>query len=76
MIDILLGALVSINLVALANIIFIDLVMSGDNAILIGMATRKLTGKQRKQAIIFGIAAATVLRIIFSLLTVYLLAIP
>jgi len=43
--------LTSAGLFALMNIILIDLVMSGDNAILIGMATKKLTGADRKKAI-------------------------
>ncbi len=43
--------LTSAGLFALLNIILIDLVMSGDNAILIGMATKKLTGVDRKRAI-------------------------
>ena len=43
--------LTSAGLFALMNIILIDLVMSGDNAILIGMATKKLTGTDRKKAI-------------------------
>ena len=57
------------------NIIIIDIVMSGDNAILIGMATNKLHGKDRKKAIFFGIALATILRIILAFFTVYLLKI-
>ncbi len=43
--------LTSAGLFALMNIILIDLVMSGDNAILIGMATKKLTGADKKKAI-------------------------
>jgi YjbE family integral membrane protein len=61
---------------ALITIILIDIVMSGDNAILIGMATKNLTGELRKKAIFWGVAGATVLRIIFSLGVVYLLQIP
>lgn len=52
---------------ALLNIILIDLVMSGDNAILIGMATKNLPPELRKKAIFWGVAGATILRIIFSL---------
>lgn len=66
----------SAGLFALMNIILIDLVMSGDNAILIGMATKKLTGADRKKAIFWGVAGATVLRIIFSLGVVWLMQIP
>ncbi|MBC7503591.1 TerC family protein [Candidatus Gracilibacteria bacterium] len=54
----------------------IDLVMSGDNAILIGMATKKLKGADRKKAIFWGVAGATILRIIFSLGVVWLMQIP
>lgn len=61
---------------ALLNIIIIDLVMSGDNAILIGMATKRLTGADRKKAIFWGVAGATILRIIFSLGVVWLMQIP
>ncbi len=66
----------SAGLFALMNIILIDLVMSGDNAILIGMATKKLTWADRKKAIFWGVAGATVLRIIFSLWVVWLMQIP
>ena len=51
------------GLAALANILLIDLVMSGDNAIMIGMAVRPLHGRTRRLAIVVGIALATVLRI-------------
>lgn len=61
---------------ALLNIILIDLVMSGDNAILIGMATKNLKGVQRKKAIFWGVAGATILRILFSVMVVWLLKIP
>lgn len=63
------------GLLALLNIILIDIVMSGDNAILIGMATRNLEGKERKQAIFFGIILATILRIIFAFFAVFLLSV-
>ena len=66
----------SAGLFALFNIILIDLVMSGDNAILIGMATKRLTGADRKKAIFWWVAGATVLRIIFSLGVVWLMQIP
>lgn len=64
----------SAGLLALANIIFIDIVMSGDNAILIGMATNKLKGKERKKAIMIGIVLATVLRVLFASVAVYLMS--
>lgn len=60
---------------ALLNVILIDIVLSGDNAIVIGMATKDLKGKQRKRAIVIGIILATVLRIIFASTIVYLLRI-
>ena len=63
-------------LFALLNIILIDLVMSGDNAILIGMATKRLTWLDRKKAIFWWVAGATILRIIFSLGVVLLMQIP
>ncbi len=66
----------SAGLFALLNIILIDLVMSGDNAILIGMATKRLTWIDRKKAIFWWVAGATVLRIIFSLGVVWLMQIP
>ena len=66
----------SAGLFALLNIILIDLVMSGDNAILIGMATKKLNGQERKKAIFWGVAGATILRIFFSLGAVWLMQIP
>jgi predicted tellurium resistance membrane protein TerC len=53
----------------------IDIVMSADNAILIGLATQRLAAKDKKKAIIFGIAGATVLRIILSVIALQLLAI-
>lgn len=68
--------LTSAGLFALLNIIMIDLVMSGDNAILIGMATKKLQWADRKRAIFWGVAGATILRIIFSLWVVWLMQIP
>jgi len=60
---------------ALLNIILIDIVMSGDNAILIGMATRKLQGVERKKAIFFGITLATILRIVLAFFAVFLLSV-
>ncbi len=60
-------------LLALTNIIIIDIVMSWDNAIVIGMATRNLTWETRKKAIIIGIMLATVMRIWFALFATILL---
>lgn len=58
---------------AIINIIIIDIVMSWDNAIVIWMATRNLSKKLRKKAIIIGIALATIMRIWFALFATYLL---
>ncbi len=68
-------ALLTFDLQAFISIIFIDLVMSGDNAIIIGMAAAGLPVALRKKAIFFGIVAATVLRILFSSITYQLLSI-
>ncbi|GGA35571.1 membrane protein [Kroppenstedtia guangzhouensis] len=58
------------------NIIILDLVLSGDNAVVIGMAARRLPDKQRRQAIIYGTGAAVFLRIALTLIAVWLLKIP
>ncbi len=63
------------ELTALGSVIIIDIVMSGDNAIIIGMAAAGLPPELRRRAIFIGIAAATVLRIGFALVTFKLLAI-
>ncbi|MBX3577917.1 MAG: TerC family protein [Rhizobiaceae bacterium] len=60
---------------ALLQVIAIDLVLAGDNAIVIGLAAAGLPADQRKRAILVGIVAATVLRIGFALITTWLLAI-
>ena len=57
------------------QIIFIDLVLAGDNAIIIGMVASQFPADQRKKIIFWGIGAAIVLRIIFTLITAYLLQI-
>ena len=59
----------------LTQIIFIDLVLAGDNAIIIGMVASKFPPNQRKKVIFWGIGGAVVLRIILTLLTAYLLQI-
>jgi YjbE family integral membrane protein len=58
---------------ALGSVIMIDLVLAGDNAIVIGLAAAGLPKELRAKAILIGIIAATVLRIIFALLTTWLL---
>lgn len=60
---------------ALLQVMAIDLVLAGDNAIVIGLAAAGLPADQRKKAILVGIIAATVLRICFALVTSQLLAI-
>ena len=57
------------------QIIFIDLVLAGDNAIIIGMVASQFPAEQRKKIIFWGIGAAIVLRILFTLITAYLLQI-
>jgi YjbE family integral membrane protein len=63
------------GLTALLQVIAIDLVLAGDNAVVIGLAAAGLEATQRRKAIIVGIVAATVLRILFASVAVYLLAI-
>ena len=70
-----LESLLSLDLATLATIIAIDIVMSGDNAIIIGMAAAGLEPELRRRAIVYGIAGATVLRILFAAVTFQLLAI-
>ena len=70
-----LESLLSLDLTILATIIAIDIVMSGDNAIIIGMAAAGLEPELRRRAIIYGIAGATVLRILFAAVAFQLLAI-
>jgi YjbE family integral membrane protein len=57
------------------QIVFIDLVLAGDNAIIIGMIASQFPIEKRKKIIFFGIGAAVILRIILTLLTAYLLQI-
>jgi YjbE family integral membrane protein len=63
------------QLTILGQIIFIDLVLAGDNAIIIGMVASKFPVEQRKKVIFWGIGGAVVLRIILTMLTAYLLQI-
>jgi YjbE family integral membrane protein len=57
------------------QIVFIDLVLAGDNAIVIGMVASQFPIDQRKKIIFFGIGGAVILRIVFTLITAYLLQI-
>ena len=63
------------QLTALVQVILIDLVMSGDNAIIIGMAVAGLPKENRTRIIVWGVVGATVLRIVFAALTTELLQI-
>jgi YjbE family integral membrane protein len=65
--------LTSEALIALGQVIMIDLVLAGDNAIVIGLAAAGLPKDMRNKAILVGIIAATVLRIVFALMTTQLL---
>jgi YjbE family integral membrane protein len=62
------------SLAAFFNVIMIDLVLAGDNAVVIGLAAAGLAPDLRRRAILIGIGAATVLRIGFALITTHLLA--
>lgn len=64
------------QVIAFLQVVAIDLVLSGDNAVVIGLAVAGLPLALRKKAIIFGIVVATILRIIFAATTVYLLKVP
>jgi YjbE family integral membrane protein len=63
------------QLAILTQIIFIDLVLAGDNAIIIGMVASKFPPEQRKKVIFWGIGGAVILRIVLTMLTAYLLQI-
>ena len=63
------------QLTILTQIILIDLVLAGDNAIIIGMVALKFPLEQRKKIIFFGIGGAVILRVILTLFTAYLLQI-
>ena len=63
------------QIVIFFQIVFIDLVLAGDNAIIIGMVASQFKDEIRKKIIFWGIAAAIILRIIFTLITAYLLQI-
>ena len=63
------------EIVIFFQIVFIDLVLAGDNAIIIGMVASQFKDEIRKKIIFWGIGAAIVLRIVFTLITAYLLQI-
>lgn len=64
------------DVAAFVQIIWLDVVLSGDNALIIGMAASSLSPDLRRKAIIFGMALAAIIRIIFALMTTFLLGIP
>ncbi|WP_225768707.1 TerC family protein [Inquilinus sp. Marseille-Q2685] len=63
------------ELTALVQVVIIDVALAGDNAIVVGMAAAGLAAEERRRAILWGIVAATVLRIVFALFTTQLLQI-
>lgn len=62
--------------VALSQIILINIVLSGDNAVVIALASRSLAPAQQKRAILFGSVGAIVLRIVLTFFAIYLLSLP
>src|SRR5262245_841558 len=66
---------ISQNLVALINVIIIDVVLAGDNAIVVGLAASRVAPEMRRSVIFWGMVGAVVLRIAFAAVTVQLLAI-
>jgi YjbE family integral membrane protein len=62
--------------VALVKVLTVNLILSGDNAVVIAMAARRLEGRQRRLAILWGAAGAVVLRLIFAAIISFLLEIP
>ncbi len=71
----LIGGLFEFDLQAFVSVIIIDLVMSGDNAIIIGLAAAGLAPRLKRRAIFYGIVGATVLRILFASITYQLLSV-
>ncbi len=63
-------------LIALLKIIWVNVLLSGDNAVVIALAARNLPGTQQKRAIVFGSGAAIVLRVVLTLFAVQLLQLP
>lgn len=61
------------ELSALAQVIFVDLILAGDNAIVVGMVAAGLPASDRRRVIILGIVAATVMRILFAVVTIQLM---
>ena len=67
--------MLSEQIIIFIQIVFIDLVLAGDNAIIIGMVASQFPAEQRKKIIFWGISGAVILRIILTLLTAYVLQI-
>src|SRR5581483_6234796 len=63
------------NLLALINVIIIDVVLAGDNAIIVGLAASRVAPEIRRRVIFWGMGGAVVLRVAFAAVTVQLLAI-
>jgi YjbE family integral membrane protein len=63
------------RLVALAQVLLIDITLAGDNAVVIGLAVAGLAGAKRRQAILLGVAAATAIRLLLALVAVRLITI-
>ena len=63
------------SLIALGQVLLIDLVLAGDNAVVVGLAVAGLPDAQRNRAVVLGIAAATVIRILLAAITVQLLTV-
>jgi YjbE family integral membrane protein len=63
------------NFVALVNVVIIDVVLAGDNAIIVGLAASRVAPEMRRSVIFWGMAGAVVLRVAFAAITVQLLAI-
>ncbi|WP_457630231.1 TerC family protein [Oceanithermus sp.] len=68
--------MIETTLLGILSIVLIDLVLSGDNAVVIGMAVRDLPGQLRKQAILVGTLGAIGLRVTFTILAALLLEVP
>ncbi|OED37634.1 hypothetical protein AB833_22805 [Chromatiales bacterium (ex Bugula neritina AB1)] len=64
------------NIIDLGSIIIADIVLSGDNALIIGMAAAGLAPELRKKAILYGMVVAAVLRVMFALIATKLLGVP
>jgi YjbE family integral membrane protein len=62
--------------IALAGIIWVNIILSGDNAVVIALAARSLPGHQQKKAIFWGAGAAVLLRVVLTIVAARLLALP